>query len=159
MTLTCKTCKEEKPPSDFCRDNASRRGFRYTCKACDVIANRRWCRANPERAKKHSQAYAKKHPEIKRAQEKRWRDAHPPFYAEKRMRAYAKSLNAVPTWSERNKILVVYQKAAELGLWVDHIVPLRSKLVCGLHVWANVQLLSSHENKTKYNVHWPDMPC
>jgi hypothetical protein len=61
-------------------------------------------------------------------------------------------------WSERKAIRLVYKKARQYGLHVDHIVPLKSDVVCGLHVWANLQLLAQSENSTKGNRHWPDMP-
>jgi hypothetical protein len=41
---------------------------------------------------------------------------------------------------------------------VDHIAPRRSKLVCGLHCEANLQVLTGAENCTKTNLHWPDVP-
>lgn len=61
-------------------------------------------------------------------------------------------------WAERDKMQVVYAKSKEWRMEVDHIVPLRSKLVSGLHVWWNLQLLERPENRRKKNVHWPDMP-
>jgi hypothetical protein len=52
---------------------------------------------------------------------------------------------------------VGYADAAGRGVDVDHLVPLRSPVVCGLHCEANLQLLSSVENIRKGNRYWPDM--
>jgi len=41
---------------------------------------------------------------------------------------------------------------------VDHIVPLKSSTVCGLHTQANLQILPSVDNSRKGNHWWPDMP-
>lgn len=34
---------------------------------------------------------------------------------------------------------------------VDHIVPLKHPFVCGLHAYANLQILTDEENKAKGN--------
>ena len=41
---------------------------------------------------------------------------------------------------------------------VDHIVPLRSKLVCGLHNEFNLQIMEGAANVKKGNRIWPEMP-
>ena len=41
---------------------------------------------------------------------------------------------------------------------VDHIVPLQSKIVCGLHCEANMRVIPAVMNSAKRNHYWPDMP-
>lgn len=57
----------------------------------------------------------------------------------------------VPPWADISKINEFYKQARELGLTVDHIVPLRGKLVSGLHVQNNLQLLPASVNSSKGN--------
>jgi len=73
-------------------------------------------------------------------------------------------LNATPAWANLGKIIEVYQisalltKTLSIKHHVDHIVPLQSKIVCGLHCEANLQVLPAIENIKKHNRTWPDMP-
>ena len=39
---------------------------------------------------------------------------------------------------------------------VDHIIPLQSDPVCGLHCWANLQLMSRADNRRKSNTYQQD---
>jgi hypothetical protein len=74
------------------------------------------------------------------------------------MRREAQKLQATPAWADLDAIADVYREAAYFGMHVDHMVPLRHKSVCGLHVWDNLQLLTPKENISKGNRFWPDMP-
>ena len=73
-------------------------------------------------------------------------------------RRRADKIKATPAWADHAAIRDIYKVAGKRGLHVDHIVPLRSRLVCGLHVEHNLQLLTPRENALKGNRFWPDMP-
>lgn len=60
---------------------------------------------------------------------------------------------ATPSWADLAEIQNVYLEAQYLQMHVDHIIPLRGKFVCGLHVWENLQLLSAKDNLSKGNKH------
>ena len=68
-------------------------------------------------------------------------------------RAYYKAaqLRATPQWVDLAAVVTVYDEAARRGLEVDHIIPLQGKSVCGLHIAANLQLLTRSENRHKGN--------
>jgi len=74
---------------------------------------------------------------------------------------WASKLQATPAWANRGSIAAIYAEADRLTKetgepWhVDHVVPLRSKLVCGLHVEANLRVMPGTENMKKGNRHWP----
>lgn len=58
---------------------------------------------------------------------------------------------AAPAWLSVTDTLAFYEAANKFGFAVDHIVPLNHKLVCGLHVPWNLQLLTPSENSRKRN--------
>jgi hypothetical protein len=70
-----------------------------------------------------------------------------------RLREIAES-RQTPKWANRSKIREIYANCPE-GHHVDHIIPLRGKLVSGLHIESNLQYLPAHENMKKHNTYHP----
>lgn len=72
--------------------------------------------------------------------------------------------NAYMHWSDVEQVYRCYMAAAVMTellgetYVVDHTVPLRHPLVCGLHTHTNLKVISSYENSLKGNSYWPDMP-
>ena len=87
-----------------------------------------------------------------------------PLVAQRVMRRNAKKRNASPEWGSQAEIQMFYDRAAELtkltGIQhhVDHMVPLQSKYVCGLHVEFNLEVKTWVDNVSKSNRWWPDCP-
>jgi len=167
----CKECGQLKELTEFYPHKEGKLGRRNTCKDCDIrgAKSRYWKNREKilarikrpevraqyvERKKKWTAENIERVRECNRARQKR--NAH-------KVAAYVRhrvgmAKQATPTWDNKEGTETIYRKARELGMHVDHIVPLRSKRVCGLHCWWNLQLLSKEENYKKGNRVWPDMP-
>ena len=71
---------------------------------------------------------------------------------------------ATPSWAndfiieEAYALAQLRTKVMGFKWHVDHIVPLKSPLVCGLHTHDNLQVIPAAENHKKSNKYWPDMP-
>lgn len=67
----------------------------------------------------------------------------------------AARITRFPVWADKEKIADVYrlaqrvQRQKRVKVSVDHVIPLRGKLVSGLHVHNNLQLLTRSANARK----------
>ena len=62
----------------------------------------------------------------------------------------AMKFQATPKWANLDKIKEIYLNCPK-GFHVDHIIPLQSKKVCGLHVHNNLRIITAHQNQLKSN--------
>ena len=146
-------------------------------------AKRAWEAANPEKVKAYTQRIQskwraanielararvleskRKKADYYRAQTAAWakREAH---RARAKYKRYMTSKrNACPAWADQILIEEAYHlaqlrtKATGFQWHVDHIVPLQSPIVCGLHVENNLQVIPAAMNLSKSNRYWPHMP-
>lgn len=93
---------------------------------------------------------------------KRWADNNKPVVRAMNAARRAKLKNASVSWADSIAIAAIYKEAAALTTStgvkhvVDHIIPLNSKLVCGLHCEANLQVITAEENGHKGNKLLPE---
>lgn len=120
-----------------------------------IASTAAWHANNRERVADLNSAWRLENKERKYATRNRWRTETGAGNADKALRRAAE-LQASPPWltkEHKREIRKLYKLGREMGLHVDHVVPLRGKQVCGLHVPWNLQLLAPVENMQKHNKH------
>jgi len=98
--------------------------------------------------------------EVKRAYQKAWKDRNLVWVRADTKARRRKHRDATPAWLTRTqksqirelyKIAITMTKTTGEQYVVDHIVPLRSDVVCGLHVPWNLRVITQEENLLKSN--------
>lgn len=129
----CSNCKQLLPYSAYHRYEASARGVASICKKCKIpIAAAYYATDNAKIV--HNKSYDKHAASIKAR--------HAKYRADKLLRT--------PCWADLIKIALIYKNCPE-GYHVDHIIPIKGKLVSGLHVHDNLQYLPAKDNIVKNN--------
>lgn len=143
--------------------------WRAKNRAKTVAASRRHRERNLEsvRAEARERNNATYHAKLKhdpafmaanRAKAQKWYEANPEK-AKKRIASYRRNSLIVPRqtpkWANRFFISEIYDlakrrtKALGVPHEVDHIIPLRGKTVCGLHVESNLRVVPKAVNRAK----------
>jgi hypothetical protein len=151
----CTKCQETKALDFFNKNKAHKDGLQNYCKLCGRIANRVAYARNADLVCKKTNAYKKINAEKVKITNRKHFENNRELYRNRDMNRIARKQQAIPLWFEQEKVALVYKKAKEWGFEVDHIVPLKGKNVCGLHCWANLQLLDSSLNCSKGNRKYP----
>ena len=170
----CTKCGEVKPLSAFYIDKRNKSGRRCDCALCNNKKCKEYAEKNQDKIvanyyKKQAhklavcKAYKDSHKEERKEVARAWEKVNTAKRRAQGSAYYHRKRNAVPSWADSRAMEIVYAKARRLSVWldkpfeVDHIVPVTSVHVCGLHCEANLAIISMSENQSKSNLHWPDM--
>jgi hypothetical protein len=87
---------------------------------------------------------------------KAWREKNKQKVRERSYRNIQKLVRATPSWSDLENIRKIYDEAERLknlghDVHVDHIVPIKAKEACGLHVSWNLMIVKAQDNLSKGN--------
>ena len=145
LAYKCKACKKKYNEANKARISAYRKEYYEAHKDKAVAYAREYYEANQEQIVTQKKEYARANPDKRNALEAKRR---------------ATKLQATPEWLTKRDFALIesyYIKAKLLELetqvkhHVDHIIPLTHPQVCGLHVPANLQVITAEENLVKGN--------
>jgi 5-methylcytosine-specific restriction endonuclease McrA len=151
---------------------AKRRTSNGNCLMCEPIHYGKSYKKHVESHKIRMHTYYKNNAEHINETNRSWYEAHPDAIKKYNDRGYAKDKSryilqgnkrrmnikqATPLWFEREAIAALYVECDRISLdtgtphHVDHIVPIKQELVCGLNCLANLQILTAVQNLKKKN--------
>ena len=161
-TKICKDCGIDKLFSMFNKNPDGKFGLRSNCIECKSKKQRNKYKENgKDFYSKKAKNYLNSNEDARkraRLRNQEWRKKNLDYDAFRSSMRRKVVKQATPMWADIESIKFVYKKAKEYGFQVDHVVPLKSELVCGLNIPENMQLLHKSINTSKGNRWWPDMP-
>lgn len=162
---TCSRCQTTKPFSLFYKQSVnSRDGYQAHCKQCDNARVALRKAANPEKARQtqtlSDQNKYRRNKDRILQRNRSWKVQNPEKLQAADARRRAAKLKRTPRWLTADDVWLMEEAYALAALrsqmlgfdWhVDHVVPLQGKLVSGLHVPHNLQVIPASENCSKSN--------
>lgn len=152
----CTACGATKPFSEYHKYKKGKHGLHAKCKDCMKAISRAWNAANADRKNELERTRRQVSPDYFT----QWRKKNLAHDSARASQRRASAIQRTPRWltqSELGEIERVYEqarvatKSTGIQHHVDHIVPLRGRLVSGLHVPWNLQVLTAAENTSKGN--------
>jgi hypothetical protein len=142
---------------------AKAREWKANNAAKNKLITQSWRADNPDYMKWYRATYYQENQEYLRMVALDYRTRNRALVAANRAMVRCKLKGCTVSWANPEAMLDVYATAARLSQEtgirhdVDHIVPLTSPIVCGLHWEGNLQILTVHANAAKCNKLVEDM--
>jgi len=168
---TCARCKVEKLAATFYRDKRTKRdGLMGSCKECHNSRVVNWQNSNRDKVRAAVLARHRNNVDGDRVALKAWRAANPERTKQQWVRSRARNGTAIyarnaarteqqrratPAWANKFFIEEAYElarlrtKVTGFKWHVDHVIPLKGKNVCGLHVETNFAVIPAAVNVRK----------
>jgi hypothetical protein len=125
-----------------------------------------WNKANPEKHEAAGKRWAGSNREKVNANARRFHARHPHKKVAHNVKRKAAKLRATPEWltaDDWSVIEDIYRQMRAMNAaagyrkyGVDHVIPLRGRTVCGLHVPGNLAIKTRSENSRKHNKFLPE---
>ena len=171
----CTKCKKNLPFSEYSKQSKGKFGLHSRCRTCvktyqkankEKIAKsqKRYKQNNKEKIAEYQKEYQKEYYEANKERiaeyRKEYKQNNKALIYTNIAKRKATKLQAKPSWysSYDENYFKLLQRACKIlenhtlsKYHVDHIVPLKSDRVCGLHIAENFQILTAKENISKSN--------
>ena len=176
----CSSCRIEKDLSDFGKHRQKPDGLNYSCLECTRRRDYLRYEKDREKRKQVSRNYYKRTKELNRESrriyykeymasnpEDKAKEKYIKYYSKHKDKAFADSAkrraykeDRTVSWDkeltdflckEAYSLSRIRKQITGFSWHVDHIIPLKGKLVSGLHIWNNLQLLPATLNLSKGN--------
>jgi 5-methylcytosine-specific restriction endonuclease McrA len=171
----CRVCGDVKPVTEYYKKKTSKDGLMSECKECNSKKTKEYYKDNKEKIKQATKLWKEKNYKRHRELQKRWENKNKEKtklriaawqkknrhkVSAKTQRRNAAKIKATPLWITEEHLWMIEEiyelrdlrsEATGIAHQVDHIIPLRGKGVCGLHVPWNLQVITAYENKVKGN--------
>ena len=159
----CSDCKEYRYSTQIKNPNRAAYLKNWQKNNKDKIAayTKKWNANNKEKREEKVSLWRKRNPqkvkEINARAGKKWASNNKGKRNAIDMKRKAALIQRTPKWANTGKIQEYYIRAEKLtretGIKheIDHIIPLQGKLISGLHVHNNLQILTQSENRSKKN--------
>ena len=134
-----------------------RRVDNATCQSCAILKSKDCESKDPQRWRAYYAQYRADNAEHLPKQDRRWAKTNPGKIRAQTIRRNKHIKQATPDWANTKKISKIYVESAHITKktniphQVDHIIPIRGKDVCGLHIEGNLRVITAKENLAKGN--------